>query len=268
MNTKRNPERSLTLLTIFAVAMIAFAAVMVIWATHVNAEPAGVADVDQAKRKMVVQQCPKTKMTESCFACHVAPSFRLKEDDPEGGSLCPRNAHVEAGVIGHYYLVDIDDQAFAEAIRYFRRHDIRHLVVDIHSPGGSLFRAQRIIGMIAEWQAQGGTVATRVYGFAASAGFIVFVAGDQGQRFVAPQAQLMWHELMSFKLFDIATPADKEDEARVLRHLQDNINHWMAGRSKLSKTEIDEKIRKREFWMSGKDAVAAGFADGFVTEKR
>ena len=64
--------------------------------------------------------------------------------------------------------------------------------------------------------------------------------------------------------FKIETPSDKEEAARVLRHLQNIRNDYLATRGKLTKQEIDAKIARKEFWMSGKEAVEFGFADEFI----
>ena len=42
------------------------------------------------------------------------------------------------------------------------------------------------------------------------------------------------------------------------------LNDYLATRGKLTKQEIDAKIARKEFWMSGKEAVEFGFADEFI----
>ena len=42
------------------------------------------------------------------------------------------------------------------------------------------------------------------------------------------------------------------------------LNDYLATRGKLTKQEIDAKIARKEFWMSGKEAVELGFADEFI----
>jgi len=233
----------------------------IVFATTALAEPS----------KPVYQQCPKTKMTESCLDCHVKGTFRIKETRPDAHLSYPRpNMKImgwDKTPYGYFLLGTIDDEAIKEFFDYLPEHKVTKAVIEIQSPGGSLFAAQRIISLIEQWRASGGTIETRVTGFAASAGFLVFAAGDKGKRFVCSEAALMWHELMTFKMFSIETPSDQEEQSRVLRHLQDVRNEWLATRGNLTKKEIDEKIRKKEFWMSGKDAVALGFADGFMGVK-
>jgi len=221
--------------------------------------------------KPVFQQCPKTKMTESCLDCHVKGTFRIKETRPDAHLSYPRpNMKImgwDSVQYGYFLLSNIDDDAIKEFFDYLAEHKITKAVIEIQSPGGSLFAAQRIISLIEQWRASGGIIETRVTGFAASAGFLIFAAGDLGKRFVCSEAALMWHELMTFKMFSIETPSDQEEQSRVLRQLQDVRNEWLATRGNLTKEEIDAKIKKKEFWMSGEQAMKFGFADGFMGKK-
>jgi|GEM_PF-1841131 len=239
------------------------------WAAA-DQEPAPAGAAGQATIQII--PCPKTKMQRECLTCHVAGDFRVRETRADAHRNYPNDAmsvlDESDGPRGYFLLNGIDAKAAAEFFGYLRANKVTKAIIEIHSPGGSLFNAQRIISMIQRWQSEGNSLETRVDGYAASAGFLVFVAGDIGRRFVGPQADLMWHELMSFKMIDISTPSDKEEESRILRHLQNVRNDWLATRGKLTKAEIDDLIRKREFWMSGAQAVGFGFADGFIGGRR
>jgi ATP-dependent protease ClpP protease subunit len=136
------------------------------------------------------------------------------------------------------------------------------MVMKIHSGGGSLFGGYQAVGVMQNWISKGYEIETRVNGFAASAAFFIFCGGST--RLVSPQAELMWHELITFSMFDVSGPADKEDQAAVLRHLQDTANTMLADMCSLTKEEIDTKIRKKEYWMNGSDAFAVGFATGLL----
>ena len=107
----------------------------------------------------------------------------------------------------------------------------------------------------------GMTIETRCYGFAASAAFYILANGSKEHRYIAPMAEVMWHEIITFKLWAIESPADKEDEARVLRHLQDTTNIRLSEVSKVSKGKLDDMIRKKELWLRGTEVVEYGFAD-------
>lgn len=214
--------------------------------------------------------CPVTQVEGDlydCLKCHTIPNWKIKEVAPYADMKDSLPAHCKivernGGPALQYFLTNISDYDVSAVCDWFGWHpDIRYLVVEVQSPGGSLFASQRIVGMLDDLKAQGVTVETRCYGFAASAGFYIFVNGSPGYRFVAPQSQLMWHELISFKMFDVSGPADKEDEARVLRHLQDTTNERIASVSKVTKEDLDHRIRKKELWVNGYQAVEDGFAD-------
>ena len=214
--------------------------------------------------------CPKTTMQTNCLKCHVEGDFRVKETAPDAQFVYPnKNMKImwkNGEAYGYYLLTDIAPESVLEFFRYLKDHWIRKAVIEIHSPGGGLFDAQKIVSIMEEWRATGGTIETRVYGMAFSAGFYIFVTGDKGKRFVYPYSDLMWHEVRTIEGWGLrlVTPATKEDEARVFRHLQDVRNTYLATRGKLSKEELDAKVKYKDWWMSGAQAVEYGFADGFI----
>ena len=222
--------------------------------------------VSNGKTKGEISVCPKTRMKEDCFKCHTVPRFKLKESPPDEELVYPvTSMRVQEGK-GYLVLRSIDDDDVDKFFRYLKGKGIRHAIIEIHCPGGGLFAATRTVNLMAQWEAGGGVVETRVYGFALSGGFMVFIAGTKGYRYVAPYADLMWHEIISVEMFGlkISTPSDKEEEARILRHLQDVRNGWIATRGKMTKEQLDEKIRKKEWWMSGEEAYRFGFADKLI----
>jgi len=220
---------------------------------------------EQETEEKVQSICPKTLMKDSCMSCHVIPDWGLKEPDPDRYNLYPTDMKVR-GDIGYLLLESIYSDFVKEFFDYLNKLHIKHAVIEVHSPGGRLFECSRIIGLMHEFERNGGIVETRLYGMAFSAGFAVFVSGTIGHRHVSPVAECMWHELITGEFFAIKTPADKEDEARVLRHLQDTTNNWIVSRSKMTKKTLDEKIRKKEFWINGAEAVDLGFADKLIGE--
>ena len=212
--------------------------------------------------------CPRTKMTDECLKCHTTPSFKLKEPPLDETQNYPTNKMRILNGKGYYYMNVIDDSDLKVFLDYLSFRKINHAVIEIHSPGGGLFAASRITNLLQHWGKSGRIVETRVYGFALSGGFLIMIAGTPGYRFVSKYSDIMWHEIISIEMFaiKISTPSDKEEEARILRHLQDVRNRWIASKGKLSKEEIDEKVRKKEWWMTGIEAVKFGFADKFLED--
>jgi len=217
-----------------------------------------------------VFRCPTAKISDQgkCFSCHTVPSFEVKESDPDALMDYPNSdtkiRMVDGEKRGFLLIEGISDRAAEQAFDYFKKHGIKHIVIEIHSPGGSLFGAARIVGMMRYYQSQGVIVETRTHGFAASAGFYILANGSKGHRYVNSHSELMWHEVISFSMFSVESPSDKEEAARVLRHLQDTTNTRLSEVSNMTKEEVDAKIKKREFWMTGTESINYGFADKFL----
>ena len=84
------------------------------------------------------------------------------------------------GGIGHFLLYGLmdDSRPFVDALRFFIDLDIKRMVIEIHSSGGYSRVMQRIVGYMDSYR-KNITLETRVYGIAMSAGFIVFLGGDE-----------------------------------------------------------------------------------------
>lgn len=219
--------------------------------------------IDETTRSI----CPKTLMSSQCMTCHVSPDWSIKDGDPHRKYNYPNYdfnfIFDKKGkpVKGFLLFRDVNSASIVQAINYCQRYDVKHLVIEIFSFGGSLAEAWRAIGVMHHWESQGAIIETRCHGIALSAGFLISASGTKGYRYVSPRAEFMWHELWTIKWISIETPSDKEDEAAVLRHWQDNVNEYLAGISNLTKEELDALIYKREMWVNGRGMVEYGFAD-------
>ena len=56
---------------------------------------------------------------------------------------------------GYFFLTDIDSDAIKKFFDYLAQHQIKRAVIEMHSPGGALFDAQRIVGLMRYWQSRG-----------------------------------------------------------------------------------------------------------------
>jgi len=210
----------------------------------------------------LVGKCPTKGLIEDCLKCHEVPNFEVDYDYPN--SHIRIHEGVKGKKFGYYMLKGITDDTLKEAFEFLDELDIKSIVIEVHSPGGSMMSVLRIIGVMDYYRNKNFTIETRCYGFAASAGFMILVAGDKGRRFVSPTSLLMWHEVQTFKQYDLSSPSKKADEAEILRFFQNNANLWLSDRCNLTKEEIDEHVYKSEWWMSGKEAVEFSIADSFI----
>ena len=225
--------------------------------------------------------CPATKISDNdkCMACHELvpgeggkPKFGLKELDEDAGYWQkPSCLDIVTGPENKKFLrmkvTGTNGTSFRRAADYMYRHpEFNHLSVHLYTPGGSVMDAWEAVGIIAEMQSRGIKVSTHCYGLAASAGVILMVAGDIGERYVNRHAEIMMHKVWNFKMFDISDPDTAEDKATTLKHFQTNINNWFISRTsgKLDHDKIEDLIFKKDFWMNGEKAVELGLADHII----
>ena len=67
-------------------------------------------------------------------------------------------------------------------------------------------------------------------------------------------------------MFEVATPDSAEDKSNTLKHFQKNINDYIVSRTKIKSEEINDKIFKRDWWMTGKEALEYGVVDHLIVE--
>jgi ATP-dependent protease ClpP protease subunit len=244
------------------------------------------------EKKVPEVMCPVSRYTDNdkCSSCHTMltkdgkPTFGLKEvllqssysDMPYPMKVVKDTGRVETKgqfsdqnyKIAAYLKVEgIMSDHFENANRYFKQHpEITKLIVEIHSGGGSVMSAWRIVGLIQEMQARGIIVETRCYGMALSAGGFILIAGDIGHRYVAPHAEIMIHKIWNFSMFEISNPDSAEDKANLLKHLQSNINQFFEERTKLSAEIINSKSYHKSWWFNGAESLEYGIADHLITE--
>jgi len=221
-------------------------------------------------------ECPYSHISDQdkCLTCHGQGYLFKKITEARIESLYNPPVYTRILVdsagneIGYFDLGDVTHNCTGKYLReglnyLFVDHQLDKCIIDIHSPGGSLFEAWKIVGIIQGWQAKGKIIQTQCHAFAMSAGFLIFATGKP--RLVSPMANLMWHELLTFSMFSISTPSSSEDEAKILRKLQNAANRHLANVSKMAKQEIDDATHKKELWMTGIEAVNQyGFADELI----
>ena len=224
-----------------------------------------------------VPYCPVSKISDNknCMDCHTMttvegkPKFGLKEI-PLKANYSDKPGYLEivmhnGEIVGRLKIMATGSEKFRNiADYYYTRPELKRLVVELHTGGGSVLDAWRAVGIIKEMQETGIIIEVRCYGFAASAGAILLVAGDIGQRYVNPHAEIMIHKVWTFAMFDFKTPDSSEDQAAFLKHLQDNINSFIVQRSNITQEQLAECIYKRDFWVTGTKAVELGLADVLI----
>ena len=161
----------------------------------------------------------------------------------------------------HLYLEYIDYASLWKNLQYVKIRSPKKLVIHLFSFGGSVFDALAMAGLIEEIKRNGTIVEVRAKGIAASAGIILLVSGSPGYRYIDRNAMAMFHELQSFTFLKVETPTSKEEEAKILRKIQNNINAYISAHSKFSLVDLQACIDKKEIWFDAKEVITFGLAD-------
>lgn len=166
------------------------------------------------------------------------------------------------GVIGDDFFGEgITDAMVAEALGELDP-DVNALNVHIDSPGGLVMQGHAIYNMLANLNQRGIHVTTIAEGWAASAASVILQAGDD--RRVAENGLVMIHNAWGMT---IGNNTDHLKQAEVLSKIDETIALTYAARSgKKTKAEF-LRMMEMESWFTGKEAVAAGLADGVLKAK-
>jgi len=239
-----------------------------------QAEPVPSPDVvTKGFDKKIAPQCPKTlvKQHESsisnCLSCHVEPTWEIIEYAPDIRMDYPCGKTKLVGNACNYQIIGEIGQAAMESLQemfeYLEWHpEIDTVNIEILSGGGSLFLAWQMISVIESHKAKY-EIVTKVPGFAASAAFLIFCAGET--RLAYEHALLMHHELWTFSMFSLDDVSSSQEKARVMKFFQENIHDYLIARSILTKDQLHDYVEgEKDYWMTGSESLEVGFATGLI----
>lgn len=135
-----------------------------------------------------------------------------------------------------------------------------NITVHINSVGGEFYAGLAIYNRLRNLKA---SVTTVNDGLAASAGSIIFMAGDKGKRKVHAGSNLMIHGVLNF-LYGYYNATDLREEIKELE-----AHNKAAIAAYVEATGLDKETVKtamsKDTYMTGEEAVEAGWADEVIT---
>ena len=158
------------------------------------------------------------------------------------------------GVIGDSWFGEsVTATAFAAELKKIK--NVKTIDVRINSDGGEVFAAKAMYTLL---RAHGGRIVVHIDGVAASAASYLAMAGDEIR--IAESGFIMIHEARGNCW---GTAADMRRRADMVEQVNKSVIEVYVARTKNSEKTVTDWM-KDDFWMSGKDAVAKGFADKVV----
>lgn len=195
--------------------------------------------------------CPVTKFPD-CQACHSAPTGVVM-DSQKGIRILNK--------VVYLYVERMDHEYLRRVIRTLDGYPYEKVVLDLFSFGGSVFDSLAMASFLNKIEAEGKIIEVQARGLVASAGLVILVSGTPGHRFIDKHSLVMFHELSTFKFLATETTSDQEEQARIVRRIQNTINGYITSRSKIDPDELRNNIKKKELWLNAEEAIKYGFAD-------
>lgn len=126
----------------------------------------------------------------------------------------------------------------------------------INSPGGSVIEGLALYDFLQQLRRAGHHLTTVTVGMAASMGGVLLQAGDV--RVASKNSVILIHEVAtgaSGKMTDL------EDEVAFAKRLQEKLVEILAERSTMTKRQIENRWKRKDWWLDADDALAKGFVD-------
>lgn len=154
-----------------------------------------------------------------------------------------------------WYDDDVCPQAFRDELESAQGN----VTVQINSPGGDMFAANRIYTMLREYK---GKVTVFIDSLAASAASVIAMAGDEVE--ISPVGMIMIHNPSTFAWGD---HNEMERTAATLNEMKEAIINAYQAKTHLSREKLSD-LMEQETWMNANKAVEMGFADRIRGEEK
>jgi ATP-dependent Clp endopeptidase proteolytic subunit ClpP len=128
--------------------------------------------------------------------------------------------------------------------------------IQFNSPGGFVIDGMYLFDYIQKLRREGHKVTTVTFGMAASMAGILLQAGDERQ--MGAEAYILIHEIAAGAVGKVG---EMEDEMAFIHMIGERILDIFAARSKMKRSEIARRWRRRDWWISSKEALKWGFVD-------
>ena len=157
----------------------------------------------------------------------------------------------------------VDDKMLKEAtIRAMEEKDAdAPITVLINSPGGSADAGFAIYDML---RFVAPPVRTVVNGLSASAGILIHLAGDKGQRYCMPESRFMIHQPSTMGR---GQASDLDITAKEIIKLRDRYNRIIADACDKKIEDITEAAR-RDWWLDSKEALEYGLVNKIIETRK
>lgn len=175
-----------------------------------------------------------------------------------------RKERTEMAKDAHHHVHTISESISAGSVKttitqlteWMRNAPGCEIEIVFNSPGGSVIDGMALWDFLTLVKGRGHHLTTTCLGMAASMAGILLQAGDH--RVIGRESYVLIHEV-SFgaggKIGEV------EDEVEFVRKIQDRVLDIFAARSTLTKRQIANRWRRKDWWLDSEECLRLGFAD-------
>jgi len=131
----------------------------------------------------------------------------------------------------------------------------------INSPGGSVTAGLAIYDTMQHIKAP---VSTLCVGQAASMAAVLLSAGEEGKRYILPNARVMIHQPMGYAE---GKETDIRIQAQQIEKIRDRLAKILSNHTKKSDLKEVQDMMEWDFWMDSDEAILHKFADNVLKGK-
>jgi ATP-dependent Clp protease protease subunit len=199
----------------------------------------------------------------------ILPSIRLAGDDDDEPAESPKGPMqlIEKHLLDARVVMctgPVTDKMAREMTSRLLVHEAidpnKPVTVFINSPGGSADSGFAIYDML---RFVSTPIRTVVNGLCASAGILIHLAGEQGQRFALPESRFMIHQPSTAGQ---GTASDLDITAKEVMKLRARYNRIIADACKRTPEQVIEDAH-RDFWLNSQEALAYGLINAIVSKR-
>ena len=148
------------------------------------------------------------------------------------------------------------NQCIDQLTTWHRTKPKKPITIVFNSPGGAIVAGMALFDFIQEMRRLGHHVTTKALGMAASMAGILLQAGDE--RVMGKEAWVLLHEASFGAAGKIG---EVDDTVEWVKKVQKRILDIFATRSNLSKSQIERRWKRKDWWLSSTDCLKHGFVD-------
>ena len=142
---------------------------------------------------------------------------------------------------------------------YLHFHKVENVDVILNTVGGEVYHGLLIFNMMEALKQKGMKISITVHGLCASMGLIILLGGTH--RYTKEYSRFLLHETASWTYGKVS---EMKEGVKETEEVEKMLNEIITERTKLSVNTLKKNTKKRDWWISSKEALQLGLVEKIV----